>query len=125
MYRKVEKKIMLVDDSAVMLRNLKSMLDSKYVVLLATSGKQALSAIPEKKPDLVMLDYKMPDLDGKAVFEAMQADEYMKDIPVVFLTSVADSKTIHSILALKPAGYILKPPDQEKIMETVLEILKE
>jgi len=124
MYDSTQKKIMIVDDSPVMLRNLKNILDTKYTIYLSTSGKQALHAIPEKKPDLVFLDYKMPDLDGKAVFEAMQEDEYMKEIPVVFLTSVADKQTIHSILKLKPAGYILKPPDQEKILETIWNILK-
>lgn len=122
--RKPDKKIMLVDDSPIMLRNIKNILDKKYLVLLATSGRQALSAIPEKEPDLVVLDYKMPEMDGKTVFEEMQKDEYMKNIPVIFLTSVSDSKTIQSILKLKPAGYILKPPDQDKVLETIQEALR-
>ena len=122
--KKPDKKIMLVDDSPIMLRNIKNILDKKYLVLLATSGRQALSAIPEKEPDLVVLDYKMPEMDGKTVFEEMQKDEYMKNIPVIFLTSVSDSKTIQSILKLKPAGYILKPPDQDKVLETIQEALR-
>lgn len=122
--KKPDKKIMLVDDSPILLRNLKSILDQRYEVLLTTSGQQALKAIPEKEPDLVILDYKMPEMDGKAVFEEMQKDEKMKDIPVIFLTSVSDSKSIQSILKLKPAGYILKPPDQEKVMETIQNALK-
>lgn len=122
--KKPDKKIMLVDDSPIVLRNIKNILDQKYQVFVTTSGRQALSAIPEKEPDLVVLDYKMPELDGGAVFEEMQKDEYMKNIPVIFLTSVSDSKTIHSILKLKPAGYILKPPDQEKVLETIQAVLK-
>ena len=114
---------MLVDDSSVMLRNIKNILDRKYMVFLTTSGRQALKAIPEKEPDVVVLDYKMPDLDGRAVFEEMQKDEYMKTIPVIFLTSVSDSKTIQSILKLKPAGYILKPPDKDKVLEMIQEAL--
>ena len=78
-----KKRIMIVDDSAVMLRSMKGILDRTYTVYLSTSGKQALQAIPEKQPDLVLLDYKMPDLDGRAVFEEMQKDEYMKTIPVL------------------------------------------
>lgn len=119
-----KKRIMIVDDSAVMLRSMKSILDRTYTVYLSTSGKQALQAIPEKEPDLVLLDYKMPELDGIAVLEAMRADDSMKDIPVVFLTSVADRKTVDSILRLKPAGYILKPPDQSKVLETIKEALR-
>ena len=119
-----KKRIMIVDDSAVMLRSMKGILDSTYTVYLSTSGKQALQAIPEKQPDLVLLDYKMPEMDGIAVLEAMRADDNMKDIPVVFLTSVADRKTVDSILRLKPAGYILKPPDQSKVLETIKEALR-
>ncbi|MCI8780741.1 MAG: response regulator [Lachnospiraceae bacterium] len=81
--KKPEKKIMLVDDSSVMLRNIKNILERKYMVFLTTSGRQALKAIPGKEPDVVVLDYKMPDLDGRAVFEEMQKDEYMKTIPVL------------------------------------------
>lgn len=124
MEMETEKTIMLVDDSPIMLRNLKSILEPKYMVLVTTSGRQALKAIPEKQPDLVVLDYKMPDLDGKAVFEEMQKDDYMKNIPVVFLTSVSDSKTVHSILKLKPVGYIVKPPDQNKVLETIQDALE-
>ena len=119
-----KKRIMIVDDSAVMLRSMKGILDRTYTVYLSTSGKQALQAIPEKQPDLVLLDYKMPEMDGIAVLEAMRADDNMKDIPVVFLTSVADRKTVDSILRLKPAGYILKPPDQSKLLETIKEALR-
>lgn len=122
--KKADKKIMLVDDSAVVLRNIKNILEPKYQVFVTTSGRQALSAIPEKEPDLVVLDYKMPELDGGAVFEEMQKDEYMKNIPVIFLTSVSDSQTIQSILKLRPAGYILKPPDQEKVLDTIQKVLK-
>lgn len=122
--RKPDKKIMIVDDSPIMLRNIKNILDQKYQVFITTSGKQALSAIPEKEPDLVILDYKMPEMDGRTVFEEMRKDEYMKNIPVIFLTSVSDSKTIQSILRLQPAGYILKPPDQDKVLETIQKILR-
>ena len=70
-----------------------------------------------------MLDYEMEGMDGKTTFEAMKEDEDMKWIPVVFLTSVADRKSIYDVLKSKPDGYILKPPDEEKIFETIEEIL--
>ena len=101
--KKDKKKIMVVDDSPVMLRSIKSILDRNYTVYLATSGKQALHGI--------------------AVMEALQADDGTKDIPVVFLTSTADRKTVETILRLKPAGYILKPPDQDKVLSTIEEVL--
>lgn len=119
---KQKRKIMLVDDSALMLRSMKSMLEKYYNVCLAKSGEQALKLIPRENPDLVLLDYKMEGMDGKSTFEMMKKDEDMRQIPVVFLTSIADRKAICSVLKSKPDGYILKPPDMKRIFETIEEI---
>lgn len=124
-YKKsAKKKIMIVDDTAIMVRNIKNILGDKYTVFYATSGEQALHIIPEKEPDLILLDYKMPGMDGKQVYEEMLKDEDMKDIPVIFLTSTADEKTILSILSTKPAGYILKPANQADLLEKISTCLK-
>lgn len=120
-----KKKIMLVDDSALALRNLKSMLQPKYDVCLAKSGEQALEMIPRKEPDLILLDYEMEGMDGKDTFAAIKSDERMEHIPVVFLTSISDKQAIYSVLKMKPEGYILKPPDSQRIFETIEEILNE
>lgn len=119
---KETKKILIVDDSPLLLRNIKNILDEEYTVFLATSGQQALKMIPEKKPDLILLDYEMPGMDGKATFEAILEDEFSKDIPVVFLTSIAKKKQIYAVLKSYPAGYILKPPDKEKILSVIEEV---
>lgn len=118
-----KKKIMLVDDSALMLRSMKSMLEKQYDVCLAKSGEQALKMIPKENPDLILLDYEMEGMDGKDTFEAMKEDEDMKFIPVVFLTSVADRQSIYSVLKSRPDGYILKPPDEKRICETIQDII--
>lgn len=122
--RRQKKKIMLVDDSALLLRSMKSMLEKHYDICLAKSGEQALKLIPKENPDLILLDYEMEGMDGKSTFEAMKKDEDMRWIPVVFLTSVADRKSIYDVLQSKPDGYILKPPDEEKIREIIEEILE-
>lgn len=119
-----KRKIMLVDDSALLLRNMKSMLENHYTICLAKSGEQALKLIPKERPDLVLLDYEMDGMDGKSTFETMKENEDMRRIPVVFLTSIVDRNAIYSVLKLKPDGYILKPPDKEKILETIEEILQ-
>lgn len=119
-----KKKILVVDDTPLMLRNMKNMLDQKYEVVLATSGRQALNIIPQENPDLVLLDYEMPEMDGKEVFEKMLDDPDMKEIPVVFLTSVSKRSSILSILKSKPAGYILKPAEQSNLLETIQGILR-
>lgn len=120
-----KRKIMLVDDSAMLLRSMKSMLEKYYTICLAKSGEQALKLIPKEKPDLILLDYEMEGMDGKSTFEAMKEDEDMKWIPVVFLTSIADRKSIFSVLKSKPEGYILKPPDAKKIFDTIEEVFEQ
>lgn len=84
---------------------------------------EALELIPKEKPDLILLDYEMQGMDGKDTFEAMKADEMMRWIPVVFLTSIADRQAIYSVLKSKPDGYILKPPDEKRILETIRELI--
>lgn len=120
-----KKKIMIVDDSALLLRSMKSMLEKHYEICLAKSGEQALKLIPRENPDLILLDYEMDGMDGKSTFERMKEDEDMRWIPVVFLTSIADRKSIYDVLRSKPDGYILKPPDEEKIRETIEELIGE
>lgn len=115
-------RIMLVDDSAIMLRSMKSMLERYYDISLAKSGEQALKLIPSEQPDLILLDYEMDGMNGKETFEALKADENMKNIPVVFLTAVTERSAIYSVLKSKPDGYILKPPDEQRIFDTIQEI---
>lgn len=119
------KKIMVVDDSALLLRSMKNMLENDYNICLAKSGEQALKNIPKENPDLILLDYEMDGMDGRSTFEAIKENENMKSIPVVFLTSVADKQSIYAVLKSKPDGYILKPPDETRICETIQQILSE
>lgn len=113
------KTILLVDDNPIVLRNIKSMLDDRYRVMLANSGENAIKCVMQNKIDLVLLDYEMPDMDGKEVLDTMQKMEECVDIPVVFLTSVSDRRKICAVLLSNPAGYVLKPPDKNKLIEII------
>ncbi len=121
---KESKKILVVDDSSLVLRNIKEMLEPEYKVFLSTSGRQALKFIPQKKPDLILLDYEMPGMDGKTTFEQIRKNDDIKDIPVIFLTGIADKEKAYAVLSIKPAGYILKPPVRERLIETIEKVLK-
>ena len=113
------KRVLIVDDSPGMLRMTKAMLENHYQIAVATSGEQALKSIQKAKPDAILLDYEMPGMNGKETFERILADKEMCDIPVVFLTGVANKENISAVLKLKPAGYLLKPADKEKIIATI------
>ena len=119
----VKKSILLVDDSNIQLRALNDLLKTKYEVRMATSGMQALTLIGKKKPDMIFLDYEMPICDGKMTLEMIRGMEESKDIPVVFLTGVSDKEHIEAVLDLKPAGYLLKPADAERIYSIIEKVL--
>lgn len=116
--------ILVVDDFALMLRQLRGMLKDRYDVEVATSGVQAMTSIGRNLPDLILLDYAMPVYDGKQIFEALKMSEEAKDIPVIFLTGVSEHTKVEEIIDLKPAGYLLKPPDKEKLLEMIEKVLE-
>lgn len=127
-YRRIapaeKKHILVVDDSTLVLRNIKELLDEKYTVSVATSGTQALLSMGKRRPDLILLDYAMPEMDGKQAMELFRSDSDLKDIPIIFLTSMADKEIVSEILKLKPEGYMLKPPNREALLSQIDSVLK-
>ncbi len=115
--------VLLVDDDPKMLRIIQSMLADKFQVTFATSGSKAIAAILKRRPDLILLDYDMPVADGKVVFEMLRAEEETRDIPIVFLTGLSDEAHVQRVLALRPAGYMLKPPTREKLVGKIEQVL--
>ena len=118
------KNLLLVDDSGFALRTIKGYIGNKYDVRMVTSGLDAIAAIHQKKPDLILLDYQMPMFDGKQTMEKIKEVEGGQDIPIVFVTSVNDKEHIKAVLALRPAGYLLKPVDGDRLLQTIESILE-
>lgn len=108
--------ILVVDDNAMVLRTTRLMLKEKYSVSIASSGAQALMAIDKRIPDIILLDYKMPVLDGEKTMKILKDNDDVKNIPVIFFTSADDPDTVKRLISLRPAGYILKPPDKQKLI---------
>ena len=119
------RRIMVVDDNALVLRKVKKMLENDYEVSIVNSGEKALKLLEKNNPELVLLDYDMPGMNGKQMYEKMKENEATRSIPVVFLTSVAQKNRTIEILKSQPAGYILKPPVKEKLYEAIREVLGE
>lgn len=119
----VKKRILVIDDSPNMLKLINNLLDAKYEIATAVSGKIALRFLSKKPVDLILLDYEMPDEDGPTVFQNIKAIPELQDIPIVFLTGINDVSKIQKALSLKPQGYLLKPIDQKKLMERISELI--
>lgn len=119
-----KKKILVVDDSGAMLRNIKGWLEDSYQVILANSGAMAIKYLSTNKPDLVLLDYEMPVINGKQVLEMIRTERDFSNIPVIFLTGKNDKESITQVMALKPEGYILKTTKPEQIVKMIDEFFE-
>lgn len=83
--------VLVVDDEFGVAEVLDAILtDEGYRVITATNGRQALARIAEQRPDLVLLDYMMPILDGVAVLRALSADPAARNLPVVVMSALPE-----------------------------------
>lgn len=119
-----KKKVLVVDDSGAMLRSVKAWLEDRYQVALANSGAMAIKYLSTNRPDLVLLDYEMPVVNGKQVLEMIRTESEFSNIPVMFLTSKNDRESIEQVMSLKPEGYILKTTPPEQIVQMINEFFE-
>ena len=120
-----QKSILLVDDDTTFLKMMKGWLDKYYRVTIVTSGMQALMYLADNKPDLILLDYEMPVTSGPQVLEMIRSETKVGKVPVMFLTGKSDRESIMKVLALKPAGYLLKSLDRKQILATISQFFAE
>ena len=119
-------RVLAVDDDPVIQRLLQVNLEMEgFDVDLAADGAEALERMRTSAPDLVLLDVMMPELDGWAVCEAMQADPSLADIPVIFLSARAQDADIERGTGLGAAAYITKPFDPIDLVALVEELIAE
>ena len=115
-----EKKILLVDDDEDMLMMTGRWLaKAGYNVVSVSSGKSALGKIMEDKPDLVLLDFSMPEMDGVETLSEIRNTEDINDVPVIFLTGMEADETINSAKEYNPQGFISKSCGKKTILDTL------
>ena len=108
--RSQEKPVVLaVDDTPENLDVVKGILTPEYTVRAATSGAMALKIIEKQRPDIVLLDIMMPEMDGYEVCRRTKANEETRDIPVIFLTAMDQTTDEAKGFDLGAADYITKP----------------
>ena len=112
--------VLVVDDTIENLRLLSNMLSEQgYDVRAVTSGPQALQAVEREPPDLILLDINMPEMDGYEVCRRLKARDRSKDVPVIFLTALAD--TSDKVRAFEAGGvdYVTKPFQLDEVLARV------
>lgn len=101
--------ILIVDDEPTNIMVLSEILDKEYITKASTNGFDAIECVMEKAPDIILLDIMMPEMDGYEVFRRLMSNSKTKDIPVIFLTGLNESKDEIRALKLGCADYITKP----------------
>lgn len=115
-----EKEILIVDDAPDNLRVLSSMLTKQgYSVRKALNGKMALTACATSLPDLILLDIRMPEMDGYEVCDHLKASERTRDVPVIFLSALDGALDKVKAFSAGGADYITKPFQVEEVLARI------
>lgn len=117
-------KILLADDNADMLDYVKRLLSQQYEVETVRDGKAALAVIRQQRPDLVLSDVMMPELDGFELLRQLRADPATQDIPVILLSARAGEESRIEGLAAGADDYLVKPFSARELLARVEAVLK-
>lgn len=121
-----KKKVVCVEDEPEMIDLVKLILSRRgFEVIGAMGGREGLEAIKRERPDLVLLDLMMPDMDGWEVYQQMKSSDVMKAIPVIVVTAKAQS--IDKVLGLhiaKVDDYITKPFGPQELLDSVEKVIE-
>jgi len=101
--------ILVVDNQPAFILILRQLLKKTYHVVTAVTGVDALAAVATAPPDLILLDVLMPELNGFEVCRRLKEDKTTRDIPIIFVTTCADSEDIRHGFGLGGADYLVKP----------------
>ncbi|MEW5903298.1 MAG: EAL domain-containing protein [Pseudomonadota bacterium] len=114
-------RVLIVDDVKENLHVMMNILREQYAIIAATSGSKALElAARAPQPDVILLDIKMPDLDGYEVLHRLKASPATADIPVIFVTALSESADEARGLKMGAADYITKPVNPDLLRLRVL-----
>lgn len=112
--------ILIVDDTPKNIQLLGTVLkNAGYKINVATNGLQALSVLEKLKPDLILLDVMMPDLDGYETCKRIKEINHLKDIPIIFLTAKTQTEDIVKGFELGAVDYIVKPFNSLELLARV------
>ena len=117
--------ILIVEDSPTQAMLLKRLLTNHgYQAFIAKNGKEALVSIRQNRPDLVISDIVMPEMDGYEMCRTIKNDHSLRDIPVILLTSLSDPEDVIRGLEARAEAYVTKPYNEDTLLTKVKAILE-
>ena len=111
--------ILVIDDDPDFLHIMENWLSSSYNVDCSHSGASALAYLDKKRPDLILLDYEMPGMNGEKVMQKIRSNPVNERIPIIFLTGMNDKDRVVKILEQRPDGYLLKSIPHEELLDAL------
>ena len=111
--------VLAVDDTPENLDVVKGLLTPKFVVKAAVNGMMALKIVEKQSPDLILLDIRMPGMDGFEVCRRLKENEASADIPVIFLTGESDATSEAEAMSAGAAGFVTKPIDPATLFASI------
>ncbi len=115
-----QKTILLIDDDIRVSGLLKRFLyEAKYNVIEANSGGKGIEMAKSTKPDIILCDIMMPEMDGYTVLKHIRSDADTKSIPFIFLTAKDGTSDFLTGISKGADGYLAKPISREDLVETI------
>ncbi len=120
-----KRRILAVDDTAIILTRISNTLREEYDVVTVNSGSRALKYLEQEKPDLILLDIQMAQKDGITTLREIRSMRGRSDIPVVMLTGVEDRDMVLESAKLGICDYILKPFYSEDLLKRIQRVFEQ
>jgi two-component system cell cycle response regulator DivK len=119
------KRVLVIDDNAVNRRLVQVLLHAqRYEVCEAASAPEAFALLLDKPPDIILMDLRLPGMDGLTATRKLKADPATRDIPVVAVTSYAMKGDEETAREAGCCAYVTKPLDKTLFLETVARVLR-
>ena len=121
-----QRKILLVDDSETILMMERMILQKEcYEVVMARDGKEGIAKAVEVKPDLILMDVVMPNMNGFEAVKCLRQREETKSVPIVMVTTEAEMESMEAGYVSGCSDYVIKPIDSLELLTKVKNLLSE
>ena len=122
----MKKKILVVDDETQIVRLLSMRLEANnYEIVKAYDGNQCTQVAKSEKPDLILLDIKMPMGGGISAFDTIRNNETTKNIPIIFITAYPSERVKQQVTEMGAEGFISKPFNSKDLINKIQSLIGE